>query len=144
MRKACDTFGMARWMFVLMAAGLLAAQEKPGLKTQRPAPAAQEQEPPEEDEMVAKKKDYTFNPLQATKEIQIGNYYYKKGSYRAAAQRFREATRWNGNDAEAWLRLAETSEKMKDPKAAKEAWAKYLELAPDAKNAAQIRKKIKK
>jgi tetratricopeptide (TPR) repeat protein len=142
----CDTSGMARWAILLMAAGLLAAEEKPALKTQRPAPAAQaaEQEPPEEDEMVATRKEYSFNPLQATKEIQIGNFYFKKGSYRAAAQRFREATRWNANDAEAWLRLAETGEKLKDAKGAKEAYTKYLELSPDAKNAAQLRKKIGK
>ena len=34
------------------------------------------------------------------------------------------------------------SEKMKDKAGAKEAYAKYLDLAPDAKNAAAIKKKI--
>jgi tetratricopeptide (TPR) repeat protein len=136
---------MSRWAILLAVSALLAAQDKPGLKTQHPAaPQGQQQEPPEEDENLKPKTDYSFNPLQATKEIQIGNFYFKKGSYRAAAQRFREATRWNAGDAEAWLRLAEASEKMKDPKGAKEAYAKYLELAPDAKNASQIRKKIHK
>jgi tetratricopeptide (TPR) repeat protein len=134
---------MARWAILIFAAGLLFAQQKPGLKNQRPPAAQQEQEPPEEDETLAAKKEYTFNPLQATKEIQIGNFYFKKGSYRAAAQRFREATRWNPGEADAWLRLGEASEKLKDRKAAKEAYAKYLELSPDARNASAIRKKIK-
>jgi predicted TPR repeat methyltransferase len=44
--------------------------------------------------------------------------------------------------ADAWLRLGEAQDKLKDRKAAKEAYVKYLELAPDAKNAAEIRKKI--
>ena len=66
------------------------------------------------------------------------------GSYRAAAGRFAEATRWNGTDPEAWLRLGETEEKLKDPKAAREAYSKYLELASDAKNAEEIRKKLEK
>lgn len=117
------------------------AQQKEFPKRQEPA-AQREQEPPEEDSNLVK-KEYGFNPLQSTKEIQIGNFYFKKGRYRAAAQRFQEATLWNSGNAEAWLRLAETREKLKDQKAARDAYAKYLELSPDAKNAVQIRKKIK-
>ena len=56
-------------------------------------------------------KEYAFNPLQAQKEIRTGNYYFKKGSYRAAAGRFEEATKWNGGEPEAWLRLGEAEEK---------------------------------
>ncbi len=118
-----------------MALGLLLAAV--------PAWPQQEQEPPEEDETLAK-KEYTFNPLQATKEVQIGNFYFKKGRFRAASQRFREATLWNPGYAEAWLRLGESQEKLKDKSAARAAYGKYLELSPDAKNAAEIRKKIGK
>jgi regulator of sirC expression with transglutaminase-like and TPR domain len=35
-------------------------------------------------------------------------------------------------------------EKLKDLQAAKEAYTKYLEVAPDARNAAQVRKKLAK
>ena len=35
-------------------------------------------------------------------------------------------------------------EKLKDPKAAREAYTKYLEVASDAKNASEIRKKVDK
>jgi outer membrane protein assembly factor BamD (BamD/ComL family) len=133
---------MSRWLLALLVLGLALHAQKPAPRKPEPA-AAKEQEPPEEDESV-KKKEYTFNPLQAAKEVQIGNFYFKKGSYRAAAQRFREATQWNAGLADAWLRLAETQEKLKDPKAAREAYAKYLELAPDAKNADEIRIKINK
>src|ERR1051325_4709907 len=107
------------------------------LKKERPKPAQspREEVPPEEDTSFAtEKKEYAFNPLQAEKEMKTGVYYFHKGSYRAALNRFREATRWNQGYAEAWLRLGEASEKVKDPKAAKEAYAKYVELAPDAKN----------
>src|SRR6266508_986894 len=87
------------------------------LKKERPKPATapQEEAPPEEDTSLSV-KEYSFNPLQAEKEVRIGNYYFHKGSYRAAAQRFREATKWNDGCADAWLRLGEVSEKMKDPK----------------------------
>jgi tetratricopeptide (TPR) repeat protein len=99
--------------------------------------------PPEEDKSISV-KEYAFNPIQAQKEIRTGNYYYKKGAFRAAAGRFEEATRWNNGDSEAWLRLGEAEEKLKDNKAASKAYTKYLELASDAKNAEEIRKKLEK
>ena len=105
------------------------------------SPKVQDPEPPEEDETLAP-KEYTFNPLQAGKEVTIGNYYFKKKNYRAAAKRFIEATRWNPGLAEAFLRLGETEEKLKDRPAVRQAYAKYIELAPDAKNVEAVRKKL--
>ncbi|MFN0104631.1 MAG: tetratricopeptide repeat protein [Bryobacteraceae bacterium] len=110
------------------------------LAAQRQPPVAQE--PPEEDSTLIETKEYTFNPLQAEKEVRTGNFYAKKGNHKAASVRYREATKWNPALAEAWLRLGESLEKRKDGKGAKEAFAKYLELAPDAKNAAAIKKKL--
>lgn len=107
----------------------------------RQAIPPQQVEPPEEDESL-KPKEYTFNPLQANKEIEIGNYYFKKHSYRAAAKRFTEATKWNPGDANAFLRLGEADDKLKEAAAARAAYAKYLELQPDAKNAEAIRKRL--
>jgi len=107
------------------------------LAAQEPPP----QEPPEEDESLIE-KEYTFNPLQAAKEVQIGNFYLKKRSYKAAAARYREAIKWNEGFAEAWRRLGEAQEKLKDGKGARESYKKYLELEPNGKHAAQIRKKL--
>ena len=107
-------------------------------------PAAQKDGlPPEEDTSIAT-KEYGFNPLQAKKEIMIGDEYFKKRSDRAAAGRYTEATKWNSGEPEAWLRLGEAREKLKDPKAAREAYEKYVELAADAKKADEIRKKLEK
>ena len=155
---------MSRWVLTLTLAGVLAgglrlgAQEPP--KPPEP-PAADKSQPelkrrgqpsgkptkdlapPEEDKSTTN-EEYSFNPLQAKKDITVGNQYFKKGSYRAAAFRFSEATKWNEADSEAWLRLGEAQEKLKDQKAAREAYEKYLELAPDAKNAPEIQKKVAK
>lgn len=103
----------------------------------------QQQLPPEEDETLKAPREYTFNPLQAKDELRIGNYYYKKGSMRAAALRFEEATKWDPTSAESFLRLGESRERMGDKKAARIAYAKYVELAPGAKDVAAIRKKLK-
>ena len=107
------------------------------------AQAAPQQLPPEEDETLKPQKEYAFNPLQAKDELRIGNYYYRKGSMRAAALRFEEATKWDPTNAEGFLRLGEAREHMGDKKAAHLAYAKYVELAPGAKGVAAIRKKLK-
>jgi tetratricopeptide (TPR) repeat protein len=109
---------------------------------QKKQPPPQEQAPPEEDTSIEKPKQYSFNPLQAEKERKIGEFYFKKGSYTAAAGRFREATKWNPSDAEAYLRLGDAEEKLNDAKAAREAYAKYLELAPNGKQAGAVKKKL--
>jgi tetratricopeptide (TPR) repeat protein len=133
---------MVRFAILMSVAGLLAAgQESARSKPEEKQPQKQEQEPPEEDESLAP-KEYSFNPLQAEKEIKTGNFYSRKGNHRAAALRYEEATKWNPGLAEAYLKLGEAREKYKDMKRAREAYAKYLELAPDAKNAASIRKKL--
>jgi tetratricopeptide (TPR) repeat protein len=100
-------------------------------------------EPPEEDELLtAKRGEYEFNPLQAQKEIKVGGFYMKKGSYRAAAGRFLEATMWDPTSAEAFYKLGEAREKTGDRKGRAEAWAKFLELAPEDKRAAEVKKKL--
>ena len=113
-----------------------APQEKPPRATEPPA------EPPEEDE-TAQPTVYEFNPLQAESELKVGNFYFRKGSFRAAARRFEEATKWNPSFAEAFLRLGEAREKLNDRAGAVAAWTKYLELEPNGKAAGAVRKKLK-
>ena len=142
---------MCCWM-ALMLAGLAGAQQgaqqgaqdRPTLrKDADTTPQGDVQLPPEED-AGAVPKTYSFNPLQSKKEVTVGEFYLKKGDSRAAAGRFREATKWNDGNADAWLRLAEAEEKNKDLKTAREAYEKYLQVAPDAKNASEVRKRIEK
>src|SRR5260370_14969396 len=99
-------------------AGTASGEQKPPQQPseqspQQPPPAQEEQAPPEEDESE-KPKEYSFNPLQAEKEVRIGNFYFHKRKYPAAATRYREATRWNANLPEAYFRLGEAEEKQKD------------------------------
>jgi len=152
---------MVRWVLALVVAAVasLQAQSPPaqspppqppagqpgGLQKERPKPptSGKEEVPPEEDKSLSV-DSYSFNPLQAQKDLNVGNYYFKLHKYRAAETRFREAIKWNDGFGEAWLRLGEVEEKHKDQQAAKEAYAKYLDLNADAKNAPEIRKKLEK
>src|SRR5579862_2389405 len=60
-----------------------------------------EVEPPEEDESL-KPKEYTFNPLQAKRDLNTGEFYFKKGSWKAAARRFEDATLYDPSLADAF------------------------------------------
>jgi predicted Zn-dependent protease len=128
---------------VLACVALASAQDQPQQKKLETRPQKQmEQEPPEEDESL-KPEEYTLNPLEAQRNINIGNYYFKtKRNYNAAARRFLRATKWDPGSPEAFIRLAEAEEKLNDRAAAREAYEKYLELSPSAKNASSIRKRI--
>src|SRR5580765_1704118 len=138
---------MSRWIVALLAVGIAAAQQTPQKKLetdrQKPAPGSKEEVPPEEDTALVT-TEYSFNPLQSTKDVSVGNQYYKNHKYRAAELRFASATKWNDGNAEAWLRLGEVAERLKDTGKAKQAYQKYLELASDAKNVPEIRKKVEK
>ena len=129
------------FLCALVLIGVLCAQQD---KAQKSKPAdeskTQEQVPPEEDENL-KPKVYAFNPLEAENDVKVGNFYFRQGKYKAALNRFREATRYNPSYPEAFLRLGDAEEKMGDKQAASDAYQKYLELAPDAKNAEAVKKK---
>jgi outer membrane protein assembly factor BamD (BamD/ComL family) len=124
--------GLLLFFALLGALHLLAQQADPPL-------------PPEEDESYAAPREYGFNPLQAKKELNIGRFYFKKGSYKAAALRAQEALKWDDSLLEAYLMLGESRERMRDTDGARKAYQQFLELAADnAKERKDIEKRIQK
>jgi tetratricopeptide (TPR) repeat protein len=148
---------MSRWVPILLLAGLLplAAQDqkapptpppdKQGELKDRPKPktSGKQMVPAEEDKDMAR-EDFSFNPLESQKWVARGDFYWKKSKYAAAAGRYEGATKLNEGNAEAWLKLAKVDEKLRDMAGAKAAYTKYLAVSPDAKDAADIRKKLEK
>jgi tetratricopeptide (TPR) repeat protein len=144
---------MSRWIPGLLLAGLLplAAQDqttpqtppsKPQLEERTPPKTSGKQAVPAEEDKSFLKEEHSFNPLQSQKSVEVGDHYMRNGRLQGALYRYQDATLWNDGNAEAWLKLGKAEEKMKDLKAAKDAYSKYLELAPDAKEAAAVRKKL--
>lgn len=123
---------------------LVLMQDQPTTKSPETQKPPKIEELPPEENVSAKPKEYSFNPLQAETEMTTGKFYFKRGKYRAAADRFREATRWNPTLPEAFERLGAAEEKQSHAKAAHEAYSKYLEMVPEAKDAKEIRKKLAK
>lgn len=136
------------YIAVCMLAFTMNAQQPPPPEKKTPPSAkpttqVQEVEPPEEDESLIPEQ-CVLNPLEASRNITAGNFYFKKNNYRAAANRFKRAACWDPSSAEALLKLAESDEKLKDRDGARDAYEKYLAVAPDARNAAEIKKKLAK
>jgi tetratricopeptide (TPR) repeat protein len=125
------------WLALLLSGAPARAQNKPP-----EPPVVKEQEPPEEDPDLVP-KEYSFNPLEASRNLTAGNFYFKKGNYRAASRRYSEATKWDPSSGEALLKLAEADEKLRDFADAREAYTKYLAM-PDAKDADAVKKKLAK
>jgi tetratricopeptide (TPR) repeat protein len=96
----------------------------------------------EEDEDIVAPPEYVFNPIQAKKDLKIGDFYAKKGNHRAAVGRYLEATKWNPGFAEAYWKLARSREKLDQPAQALDAYRKYVELDPEGKFVRETRKRI--
>jgi tetratricopeptide (TPR) repeat protein len=133
----------AMWAQETKPATVLPKDVSPAEKQQSGKPAEDPQLPPEED-ASAIPQQYSFNPVRSKRDVEVGNFYFKKGDWKAAAARFREATLWNEGNAEAWLRWGEAEEKRGSVKAAKSAYQKYVELAPDGKTSAEVKKRLEK
>jgi Flp pilus assembly protein TadD len=136
---------MSRWSILLLLAATAAAQQSDTKKPDSKGQDSKEnvQLPPEED-AAAIPEQYSFNPVKSKRDVSVGEFYFKKGDYKGAAQRFTSATKWNDGNAEAWLRLGETKEKQQDADGAREAYERFLQLAPNAKNTGEVKKRLEK
>ncbi len=130
----------------LCAAAMLAQNPPPQQQPSNEPQAQQvpdESTLPEEDESVAPEK-FDFNPLESERNVKVGNYYLHKGKYRAALRRYEWATKYNPNSAEAFYKVAEAEDKLKNKGAERLALQKVINLAPDSKFAREAKKKLNK
>ena len=96
----------------------------------------------DEDEDLLPQTEYAFNPIQAKKDLKVGDFYAKKGNHRAAAARYLEATRWNPQYAEAFFKLGRSRDELDQPAQALDAFRRYLEIEPEGKQSRKVRERI--
>jgi tetratricopeptide (TPR) repeat protein len=84
----------------------------------------------------------TWDPLHATKSVEVGTFYLKKGDYDAAIDRFQEAARLQPGLAKPFLLLGEAYEKKGDPGSAVTAYRTYLKLYRTAPDRSRILERI--
>ncbi len=84
---------------------------------------------------------HPWDPHKAAKDVEVGDFYYKRKNYHAALERYKEALIYKPNDALANFRLAECLEKTGNSGEATTHYQEYLKilphgpLAPDAEKA---------
>ena len=85
----------------------------------------------EGDEIGGVQEFKPWNPHKAEKDVEVGDFYFKRKNYRAALDRYREALYYKDNDATATFKLAICQEKLGDMDEARNAYEKYLKILPD-------------
>ena len=74
---------------------------------------------------------HPWNPMKANKDIQVGDYYFKRKNYKAALDRYKEALYYKNNDAVASFRIAVCQEKLGDKAEARKYFEQYLKILPE-------------
>ncbi len=74
---------------------------------------------------------HPWNPMKALKDVEVGDFYFKRKNYRAALSRYKEALYYKDNDAVASFRLAQCQEKLGDKDEAKKYYEQYLKILPE-------------
>jgi tetratricopeptide (TPR) repeat protein len=86
---------------------------------------------PENIETSGVQEFHPWNPMKALKDIEVGDYYFKRKNYKAALDRYKEALYFKDNDAVASFRLAVCQEKVGDRAEAKKYYEQYLKILPE-------------
>jgi tetratricopeptide (TPR) repeat protein len=74
---------------------------------------------------------HPWNPLKAARDIDVGDYYFKRKNYKAALDRYKEALYYKDKDAVATFRLAVCQEKLGDKAEARKYFEQYLKILPE-------------
>jgi len=86
---------------------------------------------PENIETSGVQEFHPWNPMKALKDIEVGDYYFKRKNYKAALDRYKEALYYKDNDAVASFRLAVCQEEMGDKAEARKYYEQYLKILPE-------------
>lgn len=87
---------------------------------------------------------HLWDPHKAAKDIEVGDYYFKRKNYVGAESRYREALKYKDNDADATYKLALCLEKMNRPDEAQAEYESYLKILPYGPQAPEAKKAIER
>jgi tetratricopeptide (TPR) repeat protein len=74
---------------------------------------------------------HPWNPMKALKDVEVGDFYFKRKNYKAALERYKEALYYKDGDAVASFRLAVCQEKLGNKAEAKKYFEQYLKILPE-------------
>lgn len=85
---------------------------------------------------------HAWNPHKAQKDIEVGEFYFKRKNYHAAEDRYREALLYKPGDAIATYRLAEALDAQGHTAEAVENYEQYLKIPSNGKFAVEAKKAL--
>jgi tetratricopeptide (TPR) repeat protein len=85
---------------------------------------------------------HPWDPHKAAKDIEVGDFYFKRKNYIGAESRYREALYYKDNDAIATFRLAVCLDKMDRPDEALQEYESYLKILPYGPESEDAKKAI--
>jgi tetratricopeptide (TPR) repeat protein len=97
-----------------------------------------------EDEPADVQEMHPWNPYRAMKDDEVGDYYFRRKSYKAALARYQDALIWKEKDAIANFRMAQCYEKLDQPDQAVPHYQEYLKILPEGPLAKEARKALEK
>jgi tetratricopeptide (TPR) repeat protein len=102
------------------------AKNHPGSKE-----AVEDLDIPENIDTSGVQEFHPWNPMKALKNIEVGDFYFKRKNYKAALERYKEALDYKDGDALASFRLAVCQEKLGDKGEARKYYEQYLKILPE-------------
>jgi tetratricopeptide (TPR) repeat protein len=117
-----------------------AAPREPGDSSSRDSSLGASPDTVERDDSVTEL--HSWDPHKAMKDVEIGDFYFKRQNYHAALSRYCEALTYKPNDAIATFRIAEALEKSGDVAGAQAYYQAYLKILPAGPFAAQSKKAL--
>ena len=87
---------------------------------------------------------HAWDPHKAAKDVEVGDFYYKRKNYRAALERYKEALVYKPNDALATYRLAECQDRTGNGSEAITRYQDYLKILPHGPFAVDAQKALER
>ncbi len=87
---------------------------------------------------------HPFDPHKAMKDIEVGDYYFKRENYRGAVSRYEEALVYKPKDADATLKLARALEKLKKYDDARDNYEALLKIIHEGKEADEAKQALQR
>jgi tetratricopeptide (TPR) repeat protein len=85
---------------------------------------------------------HPWDPHKAMKDLEVGDFYFKRKNYRAALDRYQEALLYKPNDALSNFQIGQCLEKMKRPEEARLHYEAYLKILPQGPLSAEAHKAL--
>ncbi len=85
---------------------------------------------------------HPYDPHRADKDVEVGDFYFKRGNLRAAESRYAEALDFMPHHAVAMFKLAETEAKLGKAAQAREHYQGYLKILPQGEFAKAAREAL--